>query len=80
MILAKVTDDSVYTLPVKNFVEIALSCTVSKTHMFLYFMQNFKMAAKNGGKNNFDKYLQMTLHTSGSKISSKLLFLTLFPT
>ena len=38
------------TLWVKNFVEIALSHTVSNINALLRFMQLFKMAAKNGGK------------------------------
>ena len=45
--------DSADTLRVKNFVEIALSRTVSEMHMFLRFMQKFKMAAKSGGKTIF---------------------------
>ena len=50
-----IAEDSVYTLGVKNFVEIALSRTISKINMFLYFMQKFKIAIKNGGKTSFDK-------------------------
>ena len=38
------------TLWVKNFVEIALSRSVSEINTFLYFMQKFKMAAKSGEK------------------------------
>ena len=48
-----IADDSVYTLRVKNFVEIALSHTISKINLFLHFTQKLKMAAKNGAKNNF---------------------------
>ena len=50
-----------YTVGVKNFVEIALSGTVFKINMFLYFTQNFKVATKNGGKTIFGKQLQITL-------------------
>ena len=42
--------DSVYTLRVKNFVEIALCHTISEINIFLHFTQKFKMAAKSGGK------------------------------
>ena len=45
--------DSIDTLGVKYFVEIALSCTVSEINAFLRFTQKFKMAAKNGGENDF---------------------------
>ena len=50
--------DSVDTLGVKNFVEIALYCTVSEINEFLRFTQKFKMAAKNGGKVIFAKCRQ----------------------
>ena len=53
VILEKSPADSAVTLRVKIFVEIALSRTVSKINVFLYFMQKFKMATKNGGKENF---------------------------
>ena len=33
----KVAADSVYALWVKNFIEITLSCTVSKMNTFLHF-------------------------------------------
>ena len=42
--------DSADTLPLKNFVKITLSHTVSKINAFLRFTQKFKMAAKNGSK------------------------------
>ena len=42
--------DSIDTLWVKNFVEIALSHTVSEINAFWHFTQKFKMAAKSGGK------------------------------
>ena len=42
--------ESADTLWVKYFIEIALSHTVSKINLFLHFTQQFKMAAKNGGK------------------------------
>ena len=46
--------DSVDTLRVKNFVEIALSRSVSET-LFLRFTQKFKVAARSGGKTIFGK-------------------------
>ena len=46
------------TLRVKTFIEIALSCTISKINAFLRFMQKFKMAAKNGGKTIFGESRQ----------------------
>ena len=42
--------DSEDTLRFKNFVEIALSRSVSDINMFLHFTQKFKMAAKSGRK------------------------------
>ena len=33
----KVADDSLYTLWVKNFVEITLPCTISEINTFLHF-------------------------------------------
>ena len=39
---------------VKNFVEIALSRSVSKINMFLHFTQKFKMAAKIGEETIFE--------------------------
>ena len=50
-------------LGVKNFVDIALSRTVSKIDAFLLFMQKFKMAAKHGGTTNFEKGRQLILQT-----------------
>ena len=47
--------DSAATLWVKNFVEIALSHSVSEINRFLSLMQKFKMAAKSGGKTIFAK-------------------------
>ena len=44
--------DSADTLKVKNFIEIALSCTISEINVFLHFTQKFKMAAKNS-RNRF---------------------------
>ena len=37
----------------KNFIESVLSCTISEIKVFLCFMQEFKMAAKIGGKKRF---------------------------
>ena len=47
--------DSADTLWVKNFVEIALSRSVSEINTFLHFMQKFKMVAKSGRKTFFAK-------------------------
>ena len=41
---------SAHTLWVQNFVEIALSRTVSEINALLGFTQKFKMAAKSDGK------------------------------
>ena len=49
------------TLEVKNLAEIALSCTVFEINVFLHFMQQFKMATKNGWKIIFGKSHQNTL-------------------
>ena len=50
--------DSVDTLWVQNFVEIALSRTVSEINVLLRFTQKFKRAAKSGGKAIFAKSCQ----------------------
>ena len=47
--------DSADTLWIKNFVEIALSHSISKINTFFCFTQKFKMAAKSGGKTIFAK-------------------------
>ena len=66
--------DSADTLRVKNFVEIALSRSVSEINTFLYFTQKFKTAAKCVGKTIVEKSQQYTLQIPcGSKISSKSL-------
>ena len=44
------------TVQVKNFVEIDLSCTISKTNALLRFTQKFKMAAKNVGKAIWEEF------------------------
>ena len=44
--LEKLPVNSTDTLRVENFVEIALSCTVSEINMFWHFMQKFKMYLK----------------------------------
>ena len=54
-------DDSADNLGVKNFAEIALSCTVSEINVLLHFTQKFKMEAKNGRKTIFRKSHQYTL-------------------
>ena len=68
--------DSAHNLRVKNFVKIALSCSISEINTFLCFTQKFKMAAKSGGKTIFAKTHQYTLQIPcGSKISLKSLYL-----
>ena len=47
--------DTAYTPQVKNFVESAVSRSVSEINSFLHFMQKFKMAIKSGGKTIFGK-------------------------
>ena len=47
--------DSADTVRVKKIFEIALSFSVSEINTFLRFMQKFKMAAKSGGKTNFEE-------------------------
>ena len=47
--------DSADILRVKNFVEIALSCSVSDINRFLRLTQKFKTAAKSGRKTIFWK-------------------------
>ena len=44
-----IADDTMYTLLVKNFSEMAVSRTVSEINRFLHFTQKFNMAIKNGG-------------------------------
>ena len=51
----KVAHDPAYIMPVENFVEIAVSCTVSEINTILCFTYTFKMAAKNGVKPFFAK-------------------------
>ena len=76
----KSPENSVDTLWVKNFVEIALSDSVSEINAFLRLTQKFKMAAKSGGKTIFEENCQKSLQIPcGSKISSKSLYLALFP-
>ena len=50
--------DSADNLWVKNFVEIALSRSISKINVFLHFTQKFKMAAESGGTTIFRKSCQ----------------------
>ena len=51
--LEKSPVDSADNLRVKNFVEIALSCSISEINRFLHFTQKFKMAAKSDRKTIF---------------------------
>ena len=72
--------DSADNLQVRNFVEITLSQTVSQINVFCVLHRNSRWSSKNGGKVIFAKYHQYTLQIPcGSKILSKLLYLTLFP-
>ena len=50
--------DCADTLWVKNFVEIALSRSISEINVFLHLTQKFKMTAKSGGKMIFAKSRQ----------------------
>ena len=52
---------------VKKFTEIALSRTVVEINAVLHFTQKFNMAAKNGGKSNFDEDWQSTLRIPWGK-------------
>ena len=45
-------------MSVKNFVEIALSRSVSEINAFLHLRQKFKTAVKSGGKTIFGKSRQ----------------------
>ena len=47
--------DSADTLRIKNFIEMALSSSVSKRNAFLCLTQKFKMSAKSGRKTIFVK-------------------------
>ena len=47
--------DSTDTLRIRNFIEIALSCSVSEINVFLCLTKKFKMATKSGGKQIFAK-------------------------
>ena len=60
------------TLWVQNFVEIALSHTVSKMNALLHFTQKFKRTAKSGGKVIFVKSHQYTLDTLGVENFDKI--------
>ena len=55
MIFGKTCQLTLDILEVKISTETTLSHTVSKINVLLHFMQNFKMAAKTGGENNFWK-------------------------
>ena len=68
--------DSVDTLWVKNFVEIALSCSVSEINPVLFLLhltQEFKMADKSGSKQFLQKvaknFVKIALSHSVSKIN-----------
>ena len=55
--------------------EFCRNYTISKINAFLGFMQNFRMAAKNG----VQKVPDDCVYPVGLKISSKLLYLAPFP-
>ena len=69
---------SQHYLQVQNFVEIALSHTVSEINALLRFTQKFRMAAKSAGKAIFEKSHQQTAYTLQIKSLLKLLYLTPF--
>ena len=46
----KLPVESVDILEAKNFVQIAVFCSISELNVFLHFTQKFKMATKNGRK------------------------------
>ena len=50
--------DSADTLRIKNFVEIAVFCTISEISIILHLTQKFMIAAKSGGKTIFAKRRQ----------------------
>ena len=64
-------------LQVQNFVEIALSCTVSEINALLRFTQKFKMAAISGGKAIFWRKVASRLCTYPA--AQKSLYLERFP-
>ena len=63
----------------KTFAEIALYRTISKINAFLRFMQKIKRPPKMVGKQFLRKSSDYSVDTLGSKISSKSLYLALFP-
>ena len=75
----KLPDDSVDSLGVKNFMEIAVSCTILEITVLLHLHRNSKMTAKSCGKKLFGIKWQMTIQSlCGSTILSKSLYLTPF--
>ena len=73
------------TLRGQNFIEIALSGTVSSIKVLLRFMQKFKMAAKSGGKATLwpvdsadtlqvQNFIEIALFRTVSKINALLRF------
>ena len=64
--------DSADKLRVKNFVEIALSPSISKINRCLRFTQKFKMAAKSGGKTFLRKVAsRLRSYPSGQKFRTR---------
>ena len=65
---------------VKNFIEFALSHTVSEINALECFMLKSKMASDNGGKRFLRKVTsRLCKYPGGSKILPKSLYLTPFP-
>ena len=61
-------DTLLMTYGPKLFVKIALSYTASEINVFLHLTQNFKMAAKNGRKNEFwQKVAHHYIYTLGNQ-------------
>ena len=66
-----------YTLWAENFVEIAISCTVSEINTFCVLCE-FQDGHENGEKLIYDKKYHKSGITCGPKISSKSPFLAPF--
>ena len=76
----KVAVDSADTLQFKNFVEIALSHSVSEINAFFSFYAEIQDGRQKWQKNYFRGKLQKTLQIPcGSKISLKSLYVAPFP-
>ena len=74
---------SIYTLWIKNLVEIAVSSSIIEINGFLRFTQKFKMAAKTGEKTIFGencqyKFVEIALSHTVSEINTFLCFMQKF--